>query len=133
MKILIADDVKGWQYFHKCVLSRLFPDARFNFADSATEAYSKILEQTNDPYNLVITDMQMELDYHPLHAGEWLIERIQETKQCLNTKIVTISATPNLRLIAEKYSIDYIPKSAARNLSDSYDFIKEIFNKQEHQ
>lgn len=120
MKILVADDIKGWRDYHIAVLNTLFPDFEVTEADSASEAYSKILENNNTPFDIVITDLQMESDYEPLYAGEWLIERIKELKNYYKTKIVIISATYNIKMIAEKYGVYCIPKTAARNFPDVY-------------
>ena len=120
MKILVVDDIKGWRDYHISVLNTIFKDFEVTEADSATDAYNKILENNNEPFDIIITDLQMESDYEPLYAGEWLVERIKEMKNYYKTKIVMISATYNIRLIAEKHGVDCIPKAVARNFSDSY-------------
>ena len=120
MKILVADDIKGWRDYHITVLNSIFKDIEVTEADSATEAYNKILENNGKPFDIVITDLQMESDYEPLYAGEWLVERIKEMKNYYKTKIVMISATYNIKMIAEKYGVDCIPKTTARNFPDAY-------------
>ena len=120
MKILVADDIKGWRDYHIAVLNTIFSDFEITEAESATEAYNKILENNTEPFDIVLTDLQMESDYEPLYAGEWLVERIKEMKNYYRTKIIMISATYNIKMIAEKYDVDCIPKATARNFPDSY-------------
>ena len=61
--------------------------------------------------------MQMESDFLPLMAGEWFIEQIQKMKEYYKTKIIIISASNAIRLIAEHYNVDYIPKYNCRDLN----------------
>ena len=126
MKFLIVDDVKGWRDYHSLILKNIFSDIEIDTAESAQEAYNLILENNLTPYDLIITDMQMESDFEPLYAGEWLIEHIKTFKKYLNAKIIIISATYNLCQIAEKHGCYYVRKSTAQNFPDSYNFIKEI-------
>jgi len=123
-KILIVDDVEGWRVFHKEQVNKLFTDAQIDVACSATEAYSKILENITQPYEIVITDLQMEQDYTPKYAGEWLIEQVQSLSAYYKTKIVIISATYNINHIADHYNVDYIKKSVAINSDDAYTFLQ---------
>ena len=120
MKILVVDDIKGWRDYHNAILNTLFKDFEITEAESAAEAYNKVIENNSNPFDIIITDLQMEADYEPLYAGEWLVERIKEMKNYYTTKIVMISATYNIRLIAEKYGVDCIPKATARNFPDIY-------------
>ena len=124
MRALVVDDVKGWRDYHSAVLRSLFSDVEIDTADSARAGYDKIMEYNAFPYNIILTDLQMESDFDPLYAGEWLVERIQEMKNYYKTKIVIISATYNIKMIAEKYNVDCIPKATARNFPDAYNFLK---------
>lgn len=52
----------------------------------------------------------------PKFAGEWLIEQIQNFGDYYkNTQIVIVSAAPNIKAIAERYGVWYLPKTVARN------------------
>ena len=127
MKILIVDDIKGWRDYHYHILNNLFPKADFTFAESAREAYDKLLENTEAPFNIIFTDMQMESDFEPKYAGEWFIEQIK-TFNCYNkTEIIISSAAYNIAHIAETYSVKYLRKSTARNFPDSYKDILEQY------
>ena len=121
MKILITDDVKGWRDYHKNVISKLYPDADIETAEFAQEGYDRIMENNSSPYDVVITDLQMESDFIPLYAGEWLIERIKEMRNYYKTRIIIISAAYNIRTVAEKYNVDYIPKAVARSDTNIYE------------
>lgn len=123
MKILIVDDIKGWQDYHSAVLEKLFQYAKIDTAGSAKEGYDKLLENNDEPYNIILTDLQMESDFEPKYAGEWFIEQIKKLKNYSKTQIVIISAAYNISFIAQNYNVDYIRKSTARNFPDSYEFL----------
>jgi CheY-like chemotaxis protein len=116
-KILIVDDVPGWVRFHKTNLEYLNIDnLQIDEAYSANEALSKIEASIDEPYDVIFTDMQMESNFLPKLAGEWLIEQIKTyDKYYKDTKIVIISASPNIERIAKKYEVLYIPKTIIRN------------------
>ena len=80
MKILVVDDIKGWRDYHSLILSNLFLDAEIQTAESAREAYDTLLQNNADPFDIILTDMQMENDFEPKYAGEWLIEQIKTFK-----------------------------------------------------
>lgn len=124
MKILIVDDIEGWREYHKKILSELFNKAEIITAGSAREGYDKLLEHDKSPFNVIITDLQMENDFEPQYAGEWFIERIKEFKSCINTKIVIISGAYNIRHIAETNNLECIPKPVASKFPQVYDIIK---------
>lgn len=120
MKILIVDDSQKWIMWHKSAVKEIFST---NFvvetADSAQKGVEKITLSIDEPYDYVLTDMQMESDFLPLYAGEWFIKQIKFFKEYKNTKIIIISATSNIKQIAEKYNVDYIPKYMCNDI-DSY-------------
>ena len=125
MKILIVDDIKGWRDYHSIIVSNLFHGANIQSAESAREGVDKVLENSNEPVDIVLTDMQMEVDFEPKYAGEWLIEQIRTFKNYSKTKIVIISAAYNIDFIAKNYGVEYIRKSTARSFPESYGFLKE--------
>ena len=125
MKILIVDDVKGWRDYHSYIMNELFENAEIQTAESARDGYNKILENNESPFDIIITDMQMESDFEPKYAGEWFIEQIKTFKNYKNTRIVIISAAYNIPAIAENYGVDYIRKGTARSFPDAYKFLAE--------
>lgn len=121
-RILIVDDVPGWVRFHEQNIRHLnIPNIEIDTANSAREALSKLEVSIDNPYDVIFTDLQMELDFLPKYAGEWLIEQIKTYKEYNSTKIVIISASPNIRIIAERNQVLYLSKTIARNAdSESY-------------
>lgn len=121
-RILIVDDVPGWVRFHEQNIRHLnIPNIEIDTANSAREALSKLEVSIDNPYNVIFTDLQMESDFLPKYAGEWLIEQIKTFKEYNSTKIVIISASPNIRIIAERNQVLYLSKTIARNAdSESY-------------
>ena len=126
MKILIADDSSGWRNFHERMLRDIFEDrVELTICNWAYEAYDKLYDDI--PYNLIITDLQMEDEYYPKYAGEWLIERIKELEPYKNTPIVIVSATYNINEIADNYNVKSIRKSIASTDREYYkDVIKSL-------
>ena len=113
-KVLIVDDQAGWRNFNSNAACEILgKDIILDTASSAQEGYSKLLESKDNPYDYLLTDMQMESDYAPKMAGEWLIEQAKNLSFCYKTKIIIISASAGIKHIAEDYGVDYIPKSLA--------------------
>ena len=125
MKVLIVDDIKGWRDYHSQIISELFENVEIQTAESAREGYDKLLENNELPFDIILTDMQMESDFEPKYAGEWFIEQIKTFKSYINTKIVIISAAYNINLIAENYGVNYLRKGTARSFPEAYAFLKE--------
>lgn len=115
-RILIVDDVPGWIRFHKNNIEYLnIQDLEIDTADCAKKALDKIEASIDSPYSTIFTDLQMESDFLPKLAGEWLIEQIRTYKYYNNSKIVIISASPSIQRIAERNNVLYLPKITARN------------------
>ena len=120
-KILIVDDVKGWRDQHMLILRELLgTNAMFDTAASAREGYELVYNNINEPYDIIITDLQMEEDFAPKYAGEWLVEQIRKLSQYNKTKIVIISATYNIKLIAESLNVNCLSKTTASQFPQSY-------------
>ena len=118
MKILIVDDSAKWVNFHESAVKEILKDVQIHTANSAKQGIDKVTASIDDPYDYIFTDMQMESDFLPLYAGEWFIKQIKFYKEYQNTKIIAISAAGNLRQIAEKYEVDYIPKYKCNNIEE---------------
>lgn len=118
-KILVVDDSKGWLDYHKTALEQIYEDKFIiETADSARVGYDKIYNNMNNPYSLIISDLQMEFDFEPLHAGEWFIEQVKKLNEYQNVPIIIISATYNIRTIAQHLGVSCLPKAiAARDLT----------------
>jgi CheY-like chemotaxis protein len=119
MRVLIVDDVPGWIKFHQINLEHLgIENLEIDTAANANEALSKIEVSIDEPYDVIFTDLQMESDFLPKLAGEWLVEQIKMFDEYKNTKITLISASPSIEQIAKKQGVNYLSKFTARN-SDS--------------
>ena len=125
MKILIVDDIKGWRDYHSQRVTELFQELEIITAESAREGYDKLLENNESPFDIILTDMQMENDFEPKYAGEWFVEQIKSLKNYSNTKVVIISAAYNVRHIAQILGVECIPKATARNFPDSYLLLRD--------
>ena len=111
-RILIVDDTKSWLLFHKEVITDLYKDYFvISFAEDAKKALDIIKHNILNPFDIIITDLQMETDFEPKLAGEWLIEQIKSIKEYNNSKIVIISAMYNIEMIAKKYNVECLSKN----------------------
>lgn len=123
-KMLIVDDSASWRIHHETSIRQLFGD-RFEIdtANSARAANEKLYLNEDSPYDIILTDMQMESDFLPLYAGEWFIEQVQNFPAYYKSRIFIISAAANIRMIADRYNVDYIPKYNCRDIN-SYSIIE---------
>ena len=121
-KILAVDDANGWRNFHNTMLNQIFDiDVQVDVANSAREGYDIVYNNMNAPYDLIISDLQMEADFEPKYAGEWFIEQVKMLKAYMNTRIVIVSACYNIRTVAENLNVDYIPKPLVASKPEAYE------------
>lgn len=120
MRVLAADDSFDWLNIHSNVLSGIFEDdLELVSANSASEAFDVYKSEFQEnPFDLVITDLQMEGDFEPLYAGEWLIKEIQSLNEA--QPILIVSSCFNIEQIANTYNIDYISKRLIISDHDAY-------------
>ena len=123
-KILIVDDIQGWRDYNSNIVQELYENPEIVTADSAKNAYDILLSGEN--FDVIITDLQMEDDFLPKFAGEWLIEQIRTFSRYMNTKIVIISASFNARRIAEAMHTECIPKYTALKCLSAYKEVLDI-------
>lgn len=126
-KILVVEDSSSWRKFHLTALHSIF-SSNFNItmASSAKEGYDAVLQNINEPFDLIITDLQMEFDFEPDLAGEWLVKQIKTHKEYSNTKIIIISAMFNITTIARKSDVEFIRKS---DLARDVSCLRNLINK----
>ena len=74
-RILIVDDSQKWVDFHKIALRKVFAgkEIEIETALSAREGVEKLELFQDEPFDIILTDMQMEADFLPLMAGAWVI------------------------------------------------------------
>ena len=115
MKVLVVDDMPAWREFHKNNIEEIFIEqgCEIHLASSAREGLEKLYENTQSPYDIIVTDLQMEDDFRPKYAGEWLVEQIQTLSSYKNSRVIISSGTFNIKNIAEELNVDYIPKRVA--------------------
>ena len=118
-KILIVDDLARWVTMHRAALKYNF-GAHINIdsANSAKKGYQCLIEQKSEPYDTILVDMEMEDDFCPLYAGEWLIKQIQELEEYATTRIFIVSSSPNIEEIAEKYGVDFLSKDKCKDITE---------------
>ena len=120
-RILIAEDTIGWQKFHSSLLKEYEKfNIDFVICDCAKDALTLAQENFETPYDLVITDLQMENDFSPKFAGEWLIEQIKKYNAYKKTPIIIVSAAYNIAFIAQTLNVDYLSKRSLINNPDTY-------------
>lgn len=129
-KILVVDDSKGWLDYHVQALTEIYgTEFVIETAISARAGYDSVYNNLNEPFALIISDLQMEMEFDPKHAGEWFIEQVKLLKQYKNTSIIIISAAYNIRSIANKLEVSCLPKAiAARDLTSYKLAIDEQLN-----
>lgn len=126
-KILIVDDTRSWQIFHKDLIQQLYGDMfEFHYASSAREGYQLVLQNADSPFDIILTDLQMEFDYEPKLAGEWLVENIKNIYSYSSTHIVIISGMYNIETIAKQLNVECISKSI---LVRNHNLMKFMFEK----
>lgn len=117
--ILIVDDIKGWRDFNSNIMQEIYGNnINIETADCAKAAYDLLLQ--SHPFDIIITDLQMENDFAPKYAGEWLVEQIKSFNRYNNTNIIMISASYNIRHIADDLEVKCIPKSTALKCLTAY-------------
>jgi response regulator RpfG family c-di-GMP phosphodiesterase len=118
MKILIVDDSSKWIAWHECAIREIFKNnVIVDTALCAKQGVEKLTYSIDEPYDFILTDMQMEPDFIPLYAGEWFIKQIKFFNEYKNTKIIIISGTSNIKQIAETYNVDFIPKYKCNDIN----------------
>ena len=115
-KILIVDDTKSWLLFHTEIIRNLYGNLfEITTANSAKEALDIIKHNIENPFMLIMTDLQMEQDYEPELAGEWLVKKTREIKEYASTKLVIVSAMYNIEHIAKNLDVECLSKTMLIN------------------
>lgn len=109
-KILVVDDSPNWVRHHIFNIKNILGEVEILTAFSAKEADFLLSSNIDKPFDIIFTDMQMEADFLPLNAGEWVIKQAQFYPEYKNTRIVIISAAYNIEQTAKKYGVEFIPK-----------------------
>ena len=107
-RILIAEDTPEWQKFHSSLLKnydKLHLD--FDIASNARAALELAQKSVDNPYDLILSDLQMESDFHPLMAGEWFVKEIKNIPQYSMVPVVLVSAAYNIAFNASSLLLPF--------------------------
>ena len=125
-KILVVDDMENWRKYHLARLNEIFgQEVKLEVADCAKSAYDMVYNNINSPYDLILSDLQMEMDFEPDFAGEWFVKRVKELSQYYRTRIFIVSASYDIKRIADNLGVSFIRKATAIQHPDVY---KTIFD-----
>lgn len=123
-RILIAEDSSEWQRFHAEQLRSYNKlNLEFDIASSARDALELAQQNINNPYDLILSDLQMETEFLPEFAGEWFVKNLKNIKEYENTPVVLISAAYNIAFIASSLGVDYLSKRSIVSSPLSYFFM----------
>jgi CheY-like chemotaxis protein len=113
-KILIVEDNAEWVNIHKKLLGEFFVGnlPEIDVCNNAKDGFIKAL---SDSYEFIITDLEMERILGEDYAGAWFLKNIIIREQFKDTHFLIISGAYNIMDVAEKYKVDYIPKSSLIN------------------
>lgn len=119
IKILLAEDNQDWLCLQKTLLEEYFGKDEYGicFAKNARTALNCLKQEK---YDAVITDLQMESDFIPEFAGEWLVKQMRELDDYKDTPVLLVSATYNIGFIAEKLGVKYLSKRTLVAAPDIY-------------
>lgn len=128
-RVLLAEDSRSWQKFHESLL-RMYDKAEIELivADNAKDAMQIINKNLSEPFDLVITDLQMELDFHPDMAGEWFLKQLLDIKEYNVVPKLIVSAAYNVDFIAANFGVKSLSKRVIANNQLAYNLmLDEIF------
>jgi CheY-like chemotaxis protein len=125
-RILVAEDSSEWQKVHLTLLNA-YSDMDVTFANSAREGYECVIKNINHPFDLILTDLQMESEFLPVAAGEWFVKQVKALKEYKNIPVVIISAAYNIGFIAHSLGVDHLSKRSIINNPDSYNLMLDSF------
>ncbi len=112
-KVLIVDDSASWRIFNTNAIKHILgPAWHIELAKSAREGVELLEQNKKEPFKIIVSDLQMELDFDPQTAGEWFIEHAQKMSEYSNSRIIIISSMHNIAMIANKLNVDYVSKGS---------------------
>ena len=123
-RILVAEDNSEWQRFHKSLLENYDKaQVEYRIASSAKEALDIAIKNIDTPFDLILSDLQMESDYLPDFAGEWFIKNLKRIDVYKNVPTIIVSAAYNIAFIASNLGIGYLSKRSLVSNPSSYYFM----------
>lgn len=127
-KVLIVDDSASWRIFNSNAIKHILgPSWQIELAKSAREGLDLLEQNKNEPFKIIISDLQMEFDFDPQTAGEWFIEHAQKMPEYSCSKIIIISSMHSIAMIANKLNVDFVSKgSIVTNLMKLENLLKDL-------
>lgn len=123
-RILIAEDSLEWQKVHITLLhSYLQIPVNVTMASSAREGLEFVQDNLKTPFDLILTDLQMETEFLPEFAGEWFVKSIKNIPQYSKVPIIIISAAYNIGFIANSLGVGSLSKRSLINNTNSYNLM----------
>jgi len=127
-RVLIVDDTLSWVKFNQNLLDSFFPRMfEITTAQSAWDARMTVVDNLEMPFDLIMTDLQMDNFGDDTLAGEWLVEQIQAMREYSNVKILIISGMPNIKTVAEQHNVAYISKPRLVSNNNALKMVLETF------
>ena len=127
-KVLIVDDTLSWLKFNQNLIETYFPKMfDITTVQTAWEARMSAVDNLEMPYDIVITDLQMENFGDDTLAGEWLINQLKNFKEYKNTKFLIISGMPIIKHIAERNNVAFISKPRLVSNNNALRMVIETF------
>ena len=127
-RVLIVDDTLSWVKFNQNLIDSFFPRMfEVTAVQSAWDARMMLIDNLEMPFDLILTDLQMDNFGDDTIAGEWLVEQVQALKEYSNVKIIIISGMSNIQYIAEKHNVAYISKPRLVSNNNALKMVLETF------
>lgn len=127
-KVLIVDDTLSWVKFNQNLIETFYPKIfDITTVQTAWDARLAAIENLDIPYDLIITDLQMENFENDTLAGEWLIKQIKGFKEYKNTKFLIISGMPTIKHVAERNNVAFISKPRLVSNNNALRMVIETF------
>lgn len=127
-KVLIVDDSASWRIFNTNAIKHILGDAwEITLAKSAREGLEVLEQNKQEPFKVILSDLQMELDFDPQTAGEWFVEHAQIMPEYSHSKIIIISSMHSISMIANRLGVDFVSKgSIVTNLLKFESLLKDL-------
>ena len=127
-KVLIVDDTLSWLKFNQNLIETFYPKVfDITTVRTAWEARMAAVDNLEMPFDLIITDLQMENFGDDTLAGEWLIQQLKGFKEYNNAKFIIISGMTSIKHIAERNNVAFISKPRLVSNNSSLRMVIETF------
>lgn len=127
-KVLIVDDTLSWLKFNQNLIETFYPKMfDITTVQTAWDARMAAVDNLDMPFDLIITDLQMENFGDDTLAGEWLIQQLKEFKEYSATKYIIISGMTTIKHIAERNNVAFISKPRLVSNNSALKMVLETF------